>query len=407
MAEPIAWKGNQAFFVAGTDHEDDALIIDACYQYKDLTLSLVMPTLCITYADQKFANAIGGVQKDYPDSAPYGPGYFNPPVVIDGSEAINKHTWIRGASRVTIGPSETVIEWHAFRRLVIPRLRIKAREKVKVVLGVPEVMISESEPFFTKVMQFSDGRHVGGVYITKRHPKWKPTPEANEYKLWIRAIDGETRRPIVRAKVGLYQWRMPKDGGGGFQLEAVWYTNEMGVVDIRSLPCSDKKLLIMERSPWLPRTWRFRPLPGQDVRQIFRLWKGVGHKNGKKEPARQRAAGAFYEPIYHVEARDTLKDLASIFCYKSAEELARANNLGRPFKLYLDQALRLTGWLFIKNRPAGPFERIDQEFCLRRGWARAAQRTLHDDPGRAYEHEVVAIPTGDFVRTHKLRKDQK
>ena len=71
------------------------------------------------------------MQEDYPDSRIYGSRHFDPPVVLDGDEEIRKFTWIRGADQVEIGPTETIIRWQCHRPLIIPRLRIKAREKVE------------------------------------------------------------------------------------------------------------------------------------------------------------------------------------------------------------------------------------------------------------------------------------
>lgn len=438
-SSPIKWEGKQAFYVSGTEHDEDTIRIVAVAGKGDIErlLTLVLPTLCITYADMKFANDIGGVQEDYPDSAVYGSRYFDPPVVLNGEEEIRKFTWIRGASRVEIGPRETLIEWQCLRTLVIPRLRIKAKEKVKALLSVPEVMVTMSQPFIATVGQYADGRHVGGVQLTKRHPDWKPEPAPQEYDLWVRVFDGASRCAIPEAKVNLFTWDAEKNRGqGGFIPEASWYTDGMGIVDVSGLPCSDKKLVTIECEPWQPQTWRFRPLPGQKVRRTFKLWQskqvqcsyewrvqdalksiaaltGLGqttilrmnHLRSASEIKPGRAIEIpCFEAVYHVEARDTLERVAGYFCYGNVEELAVANHLTEPYDIYQDQGLYLPGWCFFRARPDELFEKLDEQFGLPRGWSRPAQRTLHDDPTRAYEHEVVAVPTQEFVRDHEMRR---
>ena len=111
---PIQWKGKQAFYIVGTKHDDDTIRI-AGTGMKQVLLCLILPTLCITYADMKFANSIGGIQEDYPDSKVYGPKYFQPEVVLSGEREIEKFTWIRHAEKVTIGPRETKVEWWGWR----------------------------------------------------------------------------------------------------------------------------------------------------------------------------------------------------------------------------------------------------------------------------------------------------
>jgi LysM repeat protein len=437
MTSTIRWEGKQAFYIAGTEHDEDTIRVVASQRDTEEYLQLILPTLCITYADLEFVNDIGGEQADYPDSAVYGPRYFDPPVVIDGQAAIEKFTWIRGAERVTIGPKETMIEWHSWRTLVIPRLRIKTKEKAQALLSVPEVPVTVSQPFIAKAMQYADGRHVGGAQLVKRHPDWKPEPVPQEYDLWLRAIDGHSRSAIPEAKVSLFTW----EGGerpdeGKFVLEAYWHTNGMGIVDVTGLPCSDKKLVIIECTPWLPRTWRFRPLPGQEVKRTLRFWQNkrtscsyvwtaqdtieaiaiLGGSDpqtildmnkldsaGDIKPGQTIEIPCF-EAVYRVEARDTLERLSEWFCYDSAEELAEANRLIKPYKLYQNQELRLPGWCFFLARPGDLFEELDEKFGLPGGSTRPAQRTLHDDPTRTYENEVVAVPTPEFVRGHEPRR---
>jgi len=431
--DPIKWAGTHTFYIAGTDHEDDTVRIPSSHRQDEVLYQLILPTLCITYADMRFANDIGGVQADYPDSKVYGEEYFDPPIELNGAEAIEKFTWIRGAERVTIGPKDTVIEWWGWRDLVIPKLRIRPQAKVKALLTIPGVIITVSQPFVARVQQYADGRHVGGIQVTKRHHRWKPEPKPQLYALFLRVIDGRTRRAIPEAEVTLRTW---DDQKNGFVPEATFFTNGMGIVDVADLPCSDKKLILVERSPWLPQTWRFRPLPGQNVRKIFRLWKpttqtipyvwrlqdtlqDIATLTGSSRIAvlrmnRLRSASELtpgttidipcFAAIHHVEARDTLERLAAYFCYDDLDELARVNAITKPYTIHEDQELRLPGWRFFQAKRDDLFERIDEQFGVPGGWSRPAQRVLHDDPTRAYEHEVIAVPTVEFTRKHNLRR---
>jgi hypothetical protein len=127
-ANAITWQGSHNFKLNGCAVHEDTLRVKSNYQKSERNLTLTLPTLCITYADMKFQNQIGGEQKLYPDSAAYGPVYFDPPVVINGEKEVERLTYIRGAERLEIGPKETKIEFHAWNELVIPRLRL-SKEK--------------------------------------------------------------------------------------------------------------------------------------------------------------------------------------------------------------------------------------------------------------------------------------
>jgi hypothetical protein len=272
MSNAIQWKGQQAFYLSGTERDDDTLRIEGVSSKSEALLRLVLPTLCITYADMKFANDIGGIQLDWPDAEVYAPKYFDPPVEINGEKEIARLTWIRGAQKVTLGPKETVVEWWGFRSLVIPKLRIGAGKAVPVLLDVPQVTITLEQPFTARILQFADGRHVGGVQVVKRHPDWKPEPSREEYRLWVRTVDVKSRRAVPKARVTLFRWeggRWPDEGD--FVPEADWYTNEMGIVDVPGLPCKGKQMVIVEAGQYQGEKWRFRPLDGQWVRKTVLL----------------------------------------------------------------------------------------------------------------------------------------
>jgi hypothetical protein len=379
----------------------------------------------------KFSNDIGGVQLDYPDSIIYGKKYFDPPVVLTGDEEIERFTWIRGAEKVTIGPEETVIEFRSWRDLEIPKLRIRKKTRAESLLNFTDVQITVTQPFVVKVLQYADGRHVGGINVTKHHPNWKPEPEGEEYDLLVRLIDGETRNAIPEAPVKLFTW---DDDKGLFVHEATYITNGMGIVDVQGLSCSRKKLLDVGELPWLSQKWRFRPLNNQKVKKFFRLWKhkkmkapfiwreGVGIEflaklsgSDEKEILKSNNISSekeinpgdkiqiyHFDAHHHVEIGDTLETLAEYFGYRSVEELATANKIKDPKNIYPDQRIELPGWMFFQAGEKDKFRIFDEMFNLTKGWARPARKLLHDNPEFAYDGEIIAVPTIDFTREHKI-----
>ncbi len=431
-SDPIRWEGNQAFFITGTHLEDNTIRIEGDHSKEECKVTLTLPTLCITYADMKFANEIGGVQKDYPDSEEYGLRFFDPPIEIIGHKNVEELTWIRGAEKVSIGPKETQIQWWKARTLVIPRLRIKSKQKVPAKLEIPKVIIPVYQPLIIKVMQYSNGRHVGGIQVTKRHPKWKPTEEKKSYDLWVRVIDGHTRRAIKEANVTL----LSITNEGQFVLVGEWLTNDMGIASISELEISNKSLLRIEQQPWHSQFWRFRSHPGQKVRRTFKLWSGKSKQciyewnrddrleqlakilgissktllsmNKLKEEKAMKPGMKVKFPcldaIYYPEGRDRIEDLVTLFCYNDIPEIARPNKLKKPYQLNVGQGIRLPGWNFVKVGKGVKFELLDKLFGQPKGWTRPAQRILHDDPQIAYYRELVAIPTPEFIKKHKPTK---
>lgn len=429
---PISWRGEHGFFISGTDHEDDTIRIPASHRKDEALYKLILPTLCITYADMKFANDVGGVQLNYPDSIIYGRKYFDPPVVLTGDKEIERFTWIRGAEKVTIGPEKTVVEFRSWRDLEIPKLRIRHKTKIESLLNFTDVEIAVTQPFVVKVLQYADGRHVGGINVTKRHPNWKPEPEGEEFDLLVRLIDGETRNAIPEAPVNLYTWNEEK---GQFVPEATYYTNGMGIVDVQGLRCSSKKLLEVGELPWLPQAWRFRPLPDQKVKKFFRLWKHkkttapfvwrvgasielLAKLSGSEEKEilklndisseREINSGDeiliyHFQTHHHVEVGDTLESLAEYFSYRTVDELAKANGLDAPKNIHPDQKILLPGWMFFQAGEDDIFVKFDELFNLPKGWTRPARRVLHDNPERVYANEIIAVPTTDFIREHELK----
>jgi len=184
---------------------------------------------------------------------------------------------------------------------VIPRLRIRARHQVTATITIPEVSISKSQPFVARILQYADGRHVGGIQVVKRHPNWLPDPERKKFNLWVRTIDGTTRQGLPDMRIGLSDWD-PKSKR--FVEKSHWHTDKLGVVGYGDLPCSEKKLLTIRKSPWMTNVWRFRPLPGQSVHRTFKIWKLERSKMD-----------------YEWQAKDTLRHLAKLTISRSAEIL--------------------------------------------------------------------------------------
>ena len=65
-------NGQQKFSIVGTECENDTLLIESTIKQAEQPLRLTLPTLCITYADMAFSNAVGGQQVPFPDSESYG-----------------------------------------------------------------------------------------------------------------------------------------------------------------------------------------------------------------------------------------------------------------------------------------------------------------------------------------------
>ncbi|HEY6510467.1 MAG TPA: hypothetical protein VI032_00725, partial [Burkholderiaceae bacterium] len=139
----LIWGGDYPFRVNGAAVHEDTLRVSSPYRVnkEGPPLSLLLPTLCISYADAKFQNQIGGVQAGYPASRTYGPTFFDPPVVINGEAEVERLTYIRGAHRVTLGAKETRVEFRCDKLLVIPRLRLSKKDPATCVLRVPATPI--------------------------------------------------------------------------------------------------------------------------------------------------------------------------------------------------------------------------------------------------------------------------
>lgn len=434
----FVWGGHQEFQLVGTDCHEDTLRIVSNYKQVEQPLRLTLPTLCITYADMKFTNAIGGKQKNYPDSSAYGPTFFDPPVEIVGAEEVEKFTWIRGAHRVVIGPEKTEVEWGMWNSLVIPRLRLDKKKPTTAMLTVTDVPIVVDMELAIKVMQYADGRHIGGIRIEKRHPDWKPGEEPKEYDLWIRVINGETMEPMPEMRLNLFRWD-PKVstpyGKEGFRLVEQRYTDGHGTIRDSNRPSDELEAVTLHNPGWRAVTRCFRPLPGQRVRFHMRAWRlkedvvpytwkandtlecmalltgytaeDILQCNKLADPAALRAGMHIslpcYAATYRMEPGDTFEWLAEAFGYPDVKELAKLNGLGDPSQLNGGMDIQLPGWHFFYARRGDTLEQIDEMFDLPLGCSRTVGRVHHPDPRLPYESESIAVPTEGFVEAYIKR----
>ena len=271
----FTWEGEYAFHLSGSGLHEDTLRIKSNYHKQERLLKLVLPTLCTTYADAKFQDSVGGEQENFPTSRAYGPAHFDPPIEILGEHDIEKLTYIRGAHRVEIGPETTAVEFPSWKDLVIPRLRLDQKEPVEACLKVPDTHIAVDEPLQITVMQYADGRHVGGVRLEKRHPDWSPPKKEEDYSLWIRVIDGATLQPLPKVMVDIMHWDPTAStpyGAGGFRHDDRTYSDERGCVQIPKRPSGELEAYVV-RQPGSRSVVRcLRPLAGQNVRLHMRVW---------------------------------------------------------------------------------------------------------------------------------------
>jgi len=421
----ISWSGDYRFNLNAVAVREDTLRVKSLYRKgSEGVFRLFLPTLCITYADMKFQNQIGGEQAGYPDSKVYGPAYFDPPVVITGEKEVERLTYIRGATRVEIGPHDTVIEFFLYKELVIPRLRLSKKEPATLKLAVPPTQISVSEPLRIDIRQFADGRHVGGVRMEKRHPEWKPVPPREVYTLSVQVVDGKTNRPIPKAEVDVWHWL---DKTGGFRLETQLFTDRHGCTRRLERPSGDLEAYVA-RVPAHRVTARcLRPLAGQKVRLLFRAWPLVkslrpylwrkddtleaiarfcGHSDAALLAANHVRKAVEFRPgmrvilpcwtaTYRLESWDTLDGVAAAFGYKNAKGLAKA--LGVKEFRNVEEVL-LPDWHFFYAGEKDTLAAIDRMFRLPRGSSRTVGRVYNPDPNKPYAGETIAVPAPGFFK---------
>lgn len=433
------WKGKYIFRVNGSGLHEDTLRIKSNYRKQEQMLKLIFPTLCITYADMKFQNNIGGEQKNYPASQAYGPAYFDPPIEILGEQDIEKFTYIRGAHRVEIGPRETTIEFPSWKELVIPRLRIDQKKPVEVSLHVPETRISVDEPLRISALQYADGRHIGGVRLEKQHPKWQPSVEKENYSLWIRVIDGASLQPVPEAMVDILHWDAKAKtpyGNGGFRLDDRQYTDGSGCIQVQNRPSGELEAYVVRRPRWRAVVRCLRPLAGQKVRLHVRVWpliedtlrytwqagdtldgmaqftghsvEEILHMNRFKEASELKSGMRIvlpcYAGTYRMEQWDTFDWVGKTFGYRNAKGLAEVNGFRDAASLDGGMNIKLPDWRFFYAREKDSLETIDAMFGLPKGSTITVGRAYHPDPRLPYTGETVAVPTPRFADSLKRRK---
>jgi hypothetical protein len=431
----FVWKGEHKFQIIGTDHHEDTIKILANVRNSESLVRLILPTLAITYADMKFTNAIGGVQENYPASGKYGKKYFDPPVVIKDEKEIEKYTWIRGARKVTIGPETTEIEWYIFKDLIVPRLRIDRKKALEAVVSCSPVSIDVRNPLRINVLQFADGRHIGGVRIEKRHPDWKPQEQDKKYDLTVRVSDSRTLQSLKERPVNFFRWSDKEStpyGVGGFKKIEQKYTDGNGSIRYPDRISDVLEAITVNIAGRASVARCFRALPGQVVRHEIRswplekemrdfVWTGVDtldgiavltgvsaaevlKTNGLSDAASLKPGMKIHLPCYaascQMEPGDTFEGLVKAFVYRDTDELANLNKLKNLAEWDGKKDILLTGWNFMYARHGDTLERIDKLFGLPAGCSRTLGRVHHPDPRIPFESEIVAVPTEEFVKKH-------
>lgn len=426
-SKPYVWSGEHSFEIAGSGMHEDTLRIVQNYQQSERMLTLVLPTLCITYANMEFQNAVGGQQENYPASAAYGPAYFDPPVVLTGSD-IEKYTYIRGAHSVEIGPDRTVIEFPCWKDLVIPRLRIDKAPGAGALLEAGETVIDQQTPLTIYVKQYADGRHVGGITIEKRHPEFVPPEPKAEYDLWIRVIDGVTREALWETLVEVWRWD-PKAstpyGDGDFVLEERLYTDGNGVVQLLGLRAQELYWYAVNKPGWRVAPRYLRPLAQQSVRLHMQAWRmredtfrytwqrydvldelaKLTHIDAQEilkmnhiASASQLRAGMeitlpCYQGTYRPESWEKIAAVAKRFGFENTKELAYANGL-RDINQYRGaKDLVLPQWRFFIARPGDSLQTFDKQFSLPARLSVPVHRLYRPRKGALLPGEIVAVPT--------------
>lgn len=437
---PITWKGEYAFRLSGSGLHEDTLRIKSNYRKQEQMLRLILPTLCITYADAKFQDSVGGEQENFPASQAYGPSHFDPPIEILGEQEIEKFTYIRGAHRVEIGPEKTVIEFPSWQDLVIPRLRLDQKDPAEAGLHVPDTHISVDEPLQITALQYADGRHVGGVRLEKRHPAWKQPETKKVYSLWIRVIDGLTQQPLPEMIVDIWHWDLKAStpyGVGGFRLDDRIYTDGDGCIQIPNRPSGELEAYVVCQPGSRAVVRCLRPLAGQNVRLHMRVWplkrdtlryawadgdkldivaQRTGHsvddilqlnrlKSSSGPKRGMRINLPCYVAAYQLEPWDTLDWVGETFGYGDAKGLAEANGLKDVADLDGGTEIKLPDWHFYYAQENDTLERFDAMFDLPKGSSITVGRVFHPDPRLPYACETVAVPSSLFAE--RMKKGRK
>lgn len=438
--EIYLWQGEYPFMVSGTNLHEDTLRIRNNYMNRELNLTLVLPTLCITYADMAFQNTIGGEQARYPASATYGPTYFNPPVDLVGEEMVERFTYIRGAHRVVISPEKTFIHFFSWKELVIPRLRIQRDRPSEASIQVPETEIQVNTPLRLSVLQYADGRQIGGVRLEVRHPQWREAKIDHTYDLWIRVIDGFSSRPLPEVQVDILHWDptllSPTGAPGDFRLGERVFSNGSGIIERKGRPSQELEAYVVRHEGYRSVVRCLRPLAGQPVRLHLRVWplkrdymrytwktgdrmdqlaalSGLSTEallqHNRLTSANQLRAGMriqlpFYSANYHMEPWDNFDWIGKAFGYQNAAGLARANGFLHAADLDGGLDIRLPGWSFFYAREGDTLDLIDKLFGLPKGSTITVGKAYHPYKNVPYRGETIAVPTAAFAKQIRKKK---
>jgi hypothetical protein len=424
--QPYVWSGKHNFEINGSGMHEDTLRIVQNYKKSEQMLKLVLPTLCITYADMTFQNAVGGLQKNYPGSKVYGPVHFDPPVVLEGDD-IGKYTYIRGAYRVEIRPDDTIIYFPSWKDLVIPRLRIDESSGTPGMIAVDNARIEMDKPLKILVKQYADGRHVGGITVESRHPNYIEPKVKPVYDLWLRIIDGTTQKSLQETIVEIWHWdpnASTPHGTGKFVLDKQYYTNGNGVVQLNDLPADGLKCYTVRLPGWRIAPRYLRPLAQQSVRLHMRAWKmhhdtfsytwqakddlddiaKLTHLDTKDILKQNHITSASklkpgkeitlpcYQGTYRPESWEKLHEVATRFGMKNTKELAKANGL-RDIKEYNGAVdLKLLQWRFLHARVEDSLMVFDKQFGFPVDSSIPVHRIYRPRVGALLPGEVVALP---------------
>jgi hypothetical protein len=423
---PYIWTGKQPFRLSASGLKEDTLRIAAIDPKAEATFTLVLPTLCITYADMRFQNAVGGLQANYPASRAYGRAFFDPPVVISGAKEIERLTYIRGAVRVTIGPDETRVEFGSWQELVIPRLRLDEKEPAEAVLSAKNVPVQIDQPVPVLIRQFADGRHVGGVQLQLQHPDYKPPEIKPQYDLWVRVLDALELKPLAETRVEIWHWNPEKEGPAGpgtFLMDDQRWTDGHGSIEALGRPAGELEAVTAHLPGWRVTPRCFRPLAGQPVRITLRAWRMGASRikytwqerdslegmaalcgrephdllqlNGLQDPSGLKAGLPIRLPCYagglRLDPWDTPQAVAQRFRFDE-KDLAAASGVPDLAKYDGSVDLKLPAWHFFYARPFDTLQTFDDMFKLPGGSCVAAGRVFRPLPGLLYAGEVVGVP---------------
>lgn len=424
--KPYIWSGEHSFDLNGSGLHEDTLRIMQTVSKTEAVFHLFLPTLCITYADLRFQNAIGGKQMNYPASAAYGPAYFDPPIELTGSD-IEKFTYIRGAQRVEIGPKQTIIEFTSWQDLVIPRLRMDRQPGTPAHLVAAGVPILREIPLKIVVKQYADGRHVGGITLEARHPQYTEPQLKPAYDLWVRVMDARIHQPLREAIFEIWRWDPAANtpyGPGDFRLAQRCTTDNNGVAQVQGLPSGELQWYTVQKAGWRVMPRCLKPLSHQPVHLHMNAWRmsdDVFRYTWKKDDDLQVLAGLThfdaldilkmnrlpsstslgpgmeitlpcYQARYCPETWEPLQEVARRFRLPDTKTLALLNGW-KNIKTYNGSVdLNLPHWRFFHCRPGDSLIVFDRQFDLPAGSTVPAHRMFRPRDDALLPGEVIAVP---------------